>query len=239
MIQNAIDSKVDGIAVSMPDPDALAAPIKAAVDAGIPVVVYNAGDRDWQKSGGLAFFGEPEVLARRVRRHRAERAGRHEGTVRPAGTGPGAAGRPLRGHGLDVHRHDREALRRRYGRRRPTPPPCTPSSSPTRRSTRSSPSTRRWVSLIANDVKASGGRSDRRHLRLQSRPHPAAAETAASPSPSTSSPGCRATWPSTPSGCTSTTTAFSGANLSIPTGPVVVDKSNIDSIIPFIEQDLR
>ena len=63
MIQNAIDSKVDGIAVSMPDPDALTAPIKAAVDAGIPVVVYNAGDRDWQKSGGLAFFGEPEVLA--------------------------------------------------------------------------------------------------------------------------------------------------------------------------------
>ncbi len=63
LIQNAIDSKVDGIAVSMPDPAALTAPIKAAVDAGIPVVVYNAGDRDWQKTGALSFFGEPEVLA--------------------------------------------------------------------------------------------------------------------------------------------------------------------------------
>lgn len=63
LIQNAIDSKVDGIAVSMPDPAALSGPIKAAVDAGIPVVVYNAGDRDWQKTGALSFFGEPEVLA--------------------------------------------------------------------------------------------------------------------------------------------------------------------------------
>ena len=63
MIQNAIDSKVDGIAVSMPDPEALSAPIKAAVDAGIPVVIYNAGDRDWQKTGALSFYGEPEVLA--------------------------------------------------------------------------------------------------------------------------------------------------------------------------------
>ncbi len=30
-----------------------------------------------------------------------------------------------------------------------------------------------------------------------------------------------------------------GADLSIPTGPAVVDKSNIDTIIPFIEQKLR
>jgi simple sugar transport system substrate-binding protein len=63
LVQNAIDSKVDGIAVSMPDPKALTPVIKKAVDAGIPVIVYNAGDRDWQKTGGLAFYGEPELLA--------------------------------------------------------------------------------------------------------------------------------------------------------------------------------
>ena len=62
-IQNAIDSKVDGIAVSLPDPDALAPVIQKAVAAGIPVVAFNAGDRDWQKTGALAFYGEPEVLA--------------------------------------------------------------------------------------------------------------------------------------------------------------------------------
>jgi Periplasmic binding protein domain len=54
-IQNAIDSKVDGIAVSLPDPDALAPVIQKAVVAGIPVVAFNAGDRAWQKTGALAF----------------------------------------------------------------------------------------------------------------------------------------------------------------------------------------
>ena len=43
LIQNAVDSKVDGIAVAMANPDALAPAIKAAVDAGIPVVGFNSG----------------------------------------------------------------------------------------------------------------------------------------------------------------------------------------------------
>ena len=62
-IQNAIDSKVDGIAVSLPNPDALAPVVQKAVAAGIPVVAFNAGDKTWQKTGALAFYGEPEVLA--------------------------------------------------------------------------------------------------------------------------------------------------------------------------------
>jgi simple sugar transport system substrate-binding protein len=62
-IQNAIDSEVDGIAVTLPSPPALTPVIQKAVAAGIPVVVINAGDRDWASTGALAFFGEPEVLA--------------------------------------------------------------------------------------------------------------------------------------------------------------------------------
>ena len=62
-IQNAIDSKVDGIAVTLPDPAALAPVVQKAIAAGIPVVALNAGDREWQKTGALAFYGEPEVLA--------------------------------------------------------------------------------------------------------------------------------------------------------------------------------
>ena len=62
-IQNAIDSKVDGIAVSLPDPAALAPVVQKAVAAGIPVVAFNAGDRAWQSTGALSFFGEPEFLA--------------------------------------------------------------------------------------------------------------------------------------------------------------------------------
>ena len=63
LVQAAIDSKVDGIAVSIPNPDALRPVIRKAVDAGIPVIAYNAGDRDWQSTGALSFYGEPEVLA--------------------------------------------------------------------------------------------------------------------------------------------------------------------------------
>ena len=37
--------------------------VQKAVAAGIPVVAFNAGDRAWQKTGALAFYGEPEKLA--------------------------------------------------------------------------------------------------------------------------------------------------------------------------------
>jgi simple sugar transport system substrate-binding protein len=63
LVQAAIDAKVDGIAVSIPNPGALRAVILKAKAAGIPVVAYNAGDRDWQSTGALSFYGEPEVLA--------------------------------------------------------------------------------------------------------------------------------------------------------------------------------
>jgi simple sugar transport system substrate-binding protein len=63
LVQAAIDAKVDGIAVSIPNAAALRSTILKAKDAGIPVVAYNAGDRDWQSTGALSFFGEPEVLS--------------------------------------------------------------------------------------------------------------------------------------------------------------------------------
>lgn len=63
LIQNAIDRGVDGIAVSVPSPDALNPVIRAAVDAGIPVVTYNAGGDTWADAGALAFFGQDESVA--------------------------------------------------------------------------------------------------------------------------------------------------------------------------------
>jgi simple sugar transport system substrate-binding protein len=62
-IQNAIDSQVDGIIVTLPDAAALGPVVQKAVAAGIPVVAINAGDRDFAKTGAMAFFGEPETLA--------------------------------------------------------------------------------------------------------------------------------------------------------------------------------
>ena len=104
-IQNAIDSKVDGIAVSLPDPAALAPVIQKAVAAGIPVVAFNAGDRAWQKTGALAFYGEPEVLAGEFAGDQAQRARLQAHPLRPAGPGPGPARGPLRRHHLEVRRH--------------------------------------------------------------------------------------------------------------------------------------
>lgn len=63
LIQNAVDQKVDAIAVSVPDADALGAPIKAATAAGIPVVMFNAGYSNWQSLGALAYFGQDESIA--------------------------------------------------------------------------------------------------------------------------------------------------------------------------------
>jgi simple sugar transport system substrate-binding protein len=63
LIQNAIDSKVDAIAVTLPDPPAIAPTVKKAVDAGIPVVAFNAGIGQYRESGAMSYFGSDESLA--------------------------------------------------------------------------------------------------------------------------------------------------------------------------------
>ena len=63
LIQSAIDSKVDGLAVTLPDPPALEPVVKKAIAAGIPVVAFNAGIGAYQSSGALSYFGSDESLA--------------------------------------------------------------------------------------------------------------------------------------------------------------------------------
>jgi simple sugar transport system substrate-binding protein len=63
LIQNAVDSKVDGIATTLVTPDALAGAVKAATDAKIPVVGFNSGISDFQRLGALMYFGSDETLA--------------------------------------------------------------------------------------------------------------------------------------------------------------------------------
>ena len=57
LITDAINSHVDGIAVTDPDPGALCPTIQKAKQAGIPVVMFNAGYTDYQSCGGLEYFG--------------------------------------------------------------------------------------------------------------------------------------------------------------------------------------
>ena len=75
LIQSAIDSKVDGIAVTLPDPPAIAPAVKKAIAAGIPVVAFNAGIGDYADTGALSYFGSDESLAGQTGGERATQAG--------------------------------------------------------------------------------------------------------------------------------------------------------------------
>jgi simple sugar transport system substrate-binding protein len=62
LIQNAIDSKVDGIATTLVTPEALIPTIKKAVAAGIPVDSFNSGLNFYQDAGSLVHFAADEKL---------------------------------------------------------------------------------------------------------------------------------------------------------------------------------
>ncbi|MEA5454891.1 substrate-binding domain-containing protein [Sinomonas sp. JGH33] len=63
LVQQAIDQKVDGIAVTLATPDALKDVVKKATDAGIPVVSLNAGEDVSAQLGAFTHFGSNEKLA--------------------------------------------------------------------------------------------------------------------------------------------------------------------------------
>jgi simple sugar transport system substrate-binding protein len=63
LVQSAIDSKVDGIALTLAKPDAMAPAVKAAEAAGIPVVAFNSGFDNFKALGVQEYFGQDEKLA--------------------------------------------------------------------------------------------------------------------------------------------------------------------------------
>ncbi|MGW3662983.1 sugar ABC transporter substrate-binding protein [Streptomyces sp. NPDC005141] len=63
LVQNAIDQKVDGIAITLAKPDAMKDVVGKATSAGIPVVGLNSGLSDWKKLGLTEFFGQDETVA--------------------------------------------------------------------------------------------------------------------------------------------------------------------------------
>lgn len=63
LVQNAIDQKVDGIAVTLAKPDAMKDVIAKAEKAGIPVVGLNSGTDEWEALNLLSFFGQDESVA--------------------------------------------------------------------------------------------------------------------------------------------------------------------------------
>jgi len=63
LIQNAIAQHVDGLVVSMANPDGVETAVKAAVAAGIPVVTINSGLDESRAFGAITHVGQSEALA--------------------------------------------------------------------------------------------------------------------------------------------------------------------------------
>jgi simple sugar transport system substrate-binding protein len=63
LIESAVTEKVDGIATSNPNTDALRDPIKKATDAGIPVITLNSGQADFADLGAITHVGQDEGVA--------------------------------------------------------------------------------------------------------------------------------------------------------------------------------
>jgi simple sugar transport system substrate-binding protein len=63
LIDAAVSEKVDGLIVSMANPDALKDSVEKAVAAGIPVVTINSGGDKSAEFGALAHVGQTERIA--------------------------------------------------------------------------------------------------------------------------------------------------------------------------------
>jgi len=63
LIDGAVADDVNGIVVSMANPDGVESSVRAAVDAGIPVVTINSGIDDWEAFGAITHVGQSETIA--------------------------------------------------------------------------------------------------------------------------------------------------------------------------------
>ena len=79
LIQNAVDSKVDGIATTLATPAALKGAVQNAKAANIPVVAFNSGIDQYKDVGALMYFGSDETLAGQTVGRRAAQEGAKHG----------------------------------------------------------------------------------------------------------------------------------------------------------------
>ena len=63
LIDAAVNEDVDGLVVSMANPDAVRDSIEAAVEAGIPVVTVNSGAERSAEFGAIGHVGQDETIA--------------------------------------------------------------------------------------------------------------------------------------------------------------------------------
>lgn len=75
LIDAAVSASVDGLIVSMPDPDALSEPMARAGEAGIPVITINEGAERSAEFGALTHVGQSDFDAGRGAGQRLRDAG--------------------------------------------------------------------------------------------------------------------------------------------------------------------
>jgi simple sugar transport system substrate-binding protein len=63
LIDSAVADGTDGLVISMANPDGLENSIKAAVEAGVPVITINSGIDDWEDFGAITHVGQSETIA--------------------------------------------------------------------------------------------------------------------------------------------------------------------------------
>ena len=77
LVRSAVDAGVDGIAVTLPNAEAIGPAAKRAVEAGIPTVGLNAGMNEYDKYGLSGFFGQDETVAGTAAGERLKAEGKH------------------------------------------------------------------------------------------------------------------------------------------------------------------
>src|SRR5689334_17532932 len=75
LIQAAVSQKVDGLAVSVPNADAIKGALKQASDAGIPIITLNSGADQSKALGAITHVGQDEVVAGRAAGQRLKEEG--------------------------------------------------------------------------------------------------------------------------------------------------------------------
>jgi len=63
LVENLISDNVNGIIVSLANPDAMQDSVKKAVDAGIPVITINSGVDVYKELGAITHVGQTEFVA--------------------------------------------------------------------------------------------------------------------------------------------------------------------------------
>jgi simple sugar transport system substrate-binding protein len=66
LIDAAVSQKVDGLAVSVPNADAIRGSLEKAKEAGIPIITLNSGETDSKALGAITHVGQDETVAGRA-----------------------------------------------------------------------------------------------------------------------------------------------------------------------------